>query len=260
MRAIILAAGKGARLGGVAAGEPKCLARVGDLTLIGRQILALEASAVHDIIVVVGYGADRVQQTCGGDVRFITNTIFDQTNSLYSLWLARHLLRDGFLVMNADVLFHRQLLRDLLTARYEDALLVAFGDETTPALGDEEMKVKVRGGRVVDISKAMNPAEADGENVGIAKFGPAGAQLLIEKMDALIAGGSRRDWAPRAFLDFASERPLHAISTRGYPWIEIDFPEDYHRAIDDVLPQIIGEKLSGAPSLTAATDGEHLKY
>lgn len=84
----------------------------------------------------------------------------------------------------------------------------------------------------------MDPRDADGENVGIVKFGPSGARIVVEHMDALIAKGSHRDWAPRAFLSFAQGRALHAIDTRGYPWIEIDFPEDYLRAINDILPEI----------------------
>ena len=44
--------------------------------------------------------------------------------------------------------------------------------------------------------------------------------------------------APRAFFEFAQRRPLYAISTRGLPWIEIDFPEDYRRAMAEILPHI----------------------
>ena len=100
------------------------------------------------------------------------------------------------------------------------------------------MKVKVRGGRVIDMSKTMAPDEADGENLGIVKFGQKSAPRLIEIMDHIVAAGGLRDWAPRAFCDFAQELPLHAIGTRGYPWIEIDFPEDYERALRHVLPAI----------------------
>jgi choline kinase len=57
-------------------------------------------------------------------------------------------------------------------------------------------------------------------------------------MDALIAAGRLREWAPRAFREFAGRFPLHAISTGDYPWIEIDFPEDYRRATEEVFPQI----------------------
>jgi choline kinase len=211
---------------------------IGGLTLIERQIQAFKASGIDDLVVVVGFEAERVCRACGPEILFVENTIFDETNSLYSLWLARDLLLDGFIVMNSDVLFHPQLLSDLISARHEDALLVAYSNPSSGQLGDEEMKVKVRGGRVIDISKTMDPLDADGENVGIVKFGPSGARVVIEHMDALIAKGSRRDWAPRAFLSFAEERALHAIDTRGYPWIEIDFPEDYRKAINDVLPEI----------------------
>jgi choline kinase len=100
------------------------------------------------------------------------------------------------------------------------------------------MKVKVRGARVVDLSKEMDPAEADGENLGIVKFGAEGAELLLEEMDGLVVAGEHKAWVPRAFGQFAQRRPLHAIGTRGLPWIEIDFPEDYRRAVDVVLPQI----------------------
>ncbi len=83
--------------------------------------------------------------------------------------------------------------------------------------------------------------EADGENVGIVKFGASGAKLLVEYMDQLIASRrSIKDWAPRAFLEFARHHPLLALSTRGLPWIEIDFPEDYQRAVTEVFPRIDG--------------------
>jgi choline kinase len=91
---------------------------------------------------------------------------------------------------------------------------------------------------VVDISKTMDPTTADGENLGVAKFGPAGARLLLGEADRLIAAGDVKAWVPRAFKEFARQRPLHALGTRGLPWTEIDFPEDYRRAVEMVLPAI----------------------
>ncbi len=157
---------------------------------------------------------------------------------MYSLWLARPLLYEGFVVLNCDVLFHPVLLDDLLTSRHEDALLLAYREADQPPFGDEEMKVRVQCGRVREMSKQMRPDDADGENLGIVKFGPQGAKELVKVMDQLVAAGRLREWAPRAFDAFAQVRPLHAIGTRGFPWIEIDFPEDYQRAVREVLPQI----------------------
>jgi choline kinase len=236
MRGIILAAGRGARLNGGNGDMPKCLVPLGGETLLSRNIRVLRDAGLEEIVVVVGCAAATVRRTCP-DVTFVENARFAQTNSLYSLWLARTLLAEGFVVMNCDVLAHPQLVTDLLTAHHEDALLLAYRDDDT-VYGDEEMKVKVRRGRVTDISKSMDPVEADGENLGIVKFGASGARVLVEEMDALVAAGDDTAWVPRAFKEFAARRPLHVIGTRGFPWIEIDFPDDYRRAVDVVLPRI----------------------
>jgi choline kinase len=256
MKGIILAAGKGSRLNGTIGDKPKCLLRVGGKTLVERQIEAFRRAGIDDIVVVVGCQADEVRRTCGKRMTYIENTRFAQTNSLYSLWMARPLLYDGFIVMNCDVLFHPQMLADLVTAQHKDALLIAYQDDDNEPLGDEEMKVKVRRGRVVDISKTLAADEADGENVGIVKFSAEGARLLSTLMDQRVTDGGLRDWAPRAFGDFARVRPLHAIGTRGYPWTEIDFPADYERAVRDVLPAIEGDdvmRTAGVRRSPAAT-------
>jgi choline kinase len=238
MQGIILAAGKGSRLNGTAADKPKCLVEVGGLTLIERQIRLLERVGIDEITVVVGSSADLVRTVCGRRVTYLENGRFAETNSLYSLWMARALLKDGFVVLNCDVLFHPGLLTDLLTSPHQDALLIAYREAHQPPYGEEEMKVRVREGRVVDLSKTMDSTEADGENLGIVKFGADGVPILVEIMDRLVAAGELRAWAPRAFSEFAKVRPLHVVGTRGLPWIEIDFPEDYQRAVREVLPAI----------------------
>ena len=237
MRALILTAGRGRRLRDITGELPKCLAQIGRSTLIERQLRAVRLAGITDVVVVTGYGAAEVMRVCGPGVQFVDNPRFDTTNSLYSTWLARELLQDGFVVFNCDVVFHQQLLTDLLTARHEDALLMAArGDGER--YSDEEMKLRVRCGRVVDIAKTIPSARADGENVGIAKFGAAGAALLIEEMDRVVASGAVTDWLPAAFARFCRRRPLHAIDHRGFPWIEIDSPEDYRRACLQIAPAI----------------------
>jgi len=235
MTGVILAAGQGARLNGGQGDSPKCLVSINGESLLARNLRLLRAAGLDEVIVVIGCGADAVRRTCP-DARFIENDIYARTNSLYSLWVTRAHLANGFLVMNCDVLVHPQLVTDLLTSWHEDAVLVDYGAGTP--YGDEEMKVQVRRGCVADISKVMAPEDADGENVGIAKFGREGARLLIEEMDALVSAGEFKAWVPRAFKRFSARRPLHVVGTRGLPWTEIDFPDDYRRAVDVILPRI----------------------
>src|SRR5207244_10972576 len=107
----------------------------------------------------------------------------------------RHFFGNGFVVLNSDVFFHPQLLTDLLTARYEDAILVSYRNGTK--YGNEAMKVKMNGGRLLDISKTMDPDDADGANRGIEKFGKAGAVVLLKGMDALVETGGVGGWGGR---------------------------------------------------------------
>ena len=253
MRGVILAAGRGSRLNGAASDSPKCLVEAGGITLIERQIQVLRRAGIDEITVVVGCQAERVRRACGPGITYVENAQYSQTNSMYSLWMARPLLYEGFVVLNCDVLFHPVLLSDLLSAQHENALLLAYREDGT-TYGEEEMKVRVRCGRVTDMSKAMDPADADGENLGIVKFGARGAAALVAIMDRLIDAGGVRDWAPRAFAEFAKTHPLHAVGTRGLPWIEIDFPDDYYRAVRDVLPLIEADRLAEAGSWDGRTE------
>jgi L-glutamine-phosphate cytidylyltransferase len=239
MRGIILAAGKGSRLNGTAGESPKCLVELGGQTLVVRQIEALRGAGIEDITVVVGCQADRVRRACGNAVTYVENARYAETNSMYSLWMARPLLYEGFVVLNCDVVFHPVLLSDLLTARHENALLLAYREADQAPFGDEEMKVKVRCGRVVDMSKRMGAADADGENLGVVKFGPEGAAVLVDIMDHLVAAGGLRDWAPRAFAEFARHAPAPRQSGReATPGSRSTSPRTTGVPLRDVLPEI----------------------
>ena len=252
MTGIILAAGSGGRMSDLGSRLPKCLLRVGARTLLDRQIAALQSAGVDRIAIVAGHCAEQVAARVGPRVALVQNSRFAATNSLYSLWLARHWIEDGGVVLNGDVLFHDQSLVDLLGARCEDALLV----EARPSqFDDEEMKVRIRHGCVTDISKTLPIDETDAESLGIAKFGRDGARLLLDEAGRLLASGEARAWLPAAFQRFCSRRPLRAVDTRGYPWIEIDFPDDYRRACTEVLPAIeaiggIGTRTRRSPEPT----------
>jgi L-glutamine-phosphate cytidylyltransferase len=244
-----LAAGAGTRLNGSDVARPKCLAPFGGVPLLELQLRALRSCGIGEIAVVVGYEAERVRRACWPGIRFVENRRFAETNSLFSLWLARSFLMDGFVVLNCDVLFHPAMLGDLLTARHDNALLVSYQQPGDPALGDEEMKVCVRRGRVVDIRKDLPAHRTDGENVGIVRFSAAGAARLVRVMDRIVGSGSLRDWAPRAFGEFAREEALYAIGTRGLPWTEIDTPADYQHASREVFPAIAEALSPAAPAL-----------
>ena len=103
MQAVILAAGCGIRMGAVLNGRPKCLADIGGETLIERQLRILEDLEIDRICVVLGYRQEEFLPHIGDRYEFIVNKIYDQTNSLYSLWLARNWVLGPFILLNGLV-------------------------------------------------------------------------------------------------------------------------------------------------------------
>ena len=117
MKALILAAGMGSRISDFTRGEPKCLIKINDKTILEQQIHFLNLSGIKnkDIIIITGHKADSIMQKIGNDVTYIHNETYKNTNSLYSMWLARNEnYSNGMLLFNADVIFHKQILFNLV--------------------------------------------------------------------------------------------------------------------------------------------------
>jgi len=237
-RAIILAAGKSRRLGALTENTPKCLLSLGRTTILDLQLEQLRSCGIEDITIVTGFCDGMVRAHCGNSCRYILNPVFDSTNSIYSLWLALQEQRGGIIVLNSDVVVHPRILRNLVDSPHPDALTISFQG----GMGQEEMKVQVREGRILDISKDMDPAAADGENVGLVKFSATGAERLFATAGALVRSGVVKAWAPRAFQEMCATHALYAVSTAGLPWIEIDFPEDLEHARSRIYPSLCGDR------------------
>ena len=237
MKVIILAAGTSKRMVTLTKNLPKCLLKIGDRSIIKHQITSLHRYGLDEIVVVTGFCEDKIKSACGDGICYISNPRFAETNSIYSLWLAREEAQEGFIVLNADVLFHPHILGKLLTSPYPDALTMSIQED----MGEEEMKVKVNSDRVVDISKEIPPHQADGENVGMVKFSSEGAKILFAKMGELISQGMVNKWVPFAFQQIASYHHLYAVDIGELPWIEIDFVEDYERAKEVIYPRMLRE-------------------
>ena len=235
MKAIILAAGASRRMISLTKNLPKCLLKIGDKSIIEHQIASLHHYGLDEIIMVTGFCEDKIKSVCGEKISYISNPRFADTNSIYSLWLAKEEAKEGFVVINSDVLFHPLVLGKIVESPYPDVLAMSTQED----MGEEEMKVKVNSDRVIDISKEIHPNQADGENVGMVKFSSEGAKLLFEKMDELISKGMVNKWAPFAFQQIALCHHLYAVDIGNLPWIEIDFVEDYERAQEVIYPRIL---------------------
>jgi choline kinase len=230
MKALILAAGKGTRIRKISNGMPKCLLKVNGKTIIEQQLNKLEKFGIEkkNVIVVTGYKADLVRKANGEEITYIHNKDYETTNSLYSLWLARNEnFDDGMILLNADVIFHDQCLFKLINHRCKNALLVDFSKKLT----DGEMNVIIdKKGMVCEISKSILATEAVGESIQIVKFSKSAANILFNECNKLIINEINDKFPTYVFEHIIEKESIAAVNNENYPWVEIDYPQDYERA------------------------------
>ncbi len=232
-QAVILAAGRGMRLGGEVNGDPKCLIPFGGKTLLEHQLDVLESQGIERCIVVVGHEADRVRSVVNGRHICVANEQYAETNSLYSLWVARSYVTGPFVLHNADVLAHPDVYRRMLTMG-----TTALTYDSSSGSEAEHMKVSFHDGRLRAMSKTLPTDDTDGENVGILHFDQEAATLLFQEADNMITSGAVRSWAPAAVDRIADRVPIRGVDVADLPWTEIDFPEDLVFARDMIWPAI----------------------
>ncbi len=243
LRALILAAGVGRRLGDATPEHlrmPKAMLDFGGTSLLARHIAILRDVGVGPISVVVGFAAHHVREALAGDklISLLVNQDFRE-GSVVSLWAGRDVLRSGdpVILMDADVLYDRRLMARLIDSRHADCLLL--DREIEP--GDEPVKLCVRDGRIVDFRKLpTEPHDWHGESVGFFRFSPGAAMELADRAGAYVADGRRAMEYEEPIRDMimasAADRfGFEDIS--GLPWTEIDFPEDVLKA-QALLPQL----------------------
>ena len=132
MQAIILAAGMGRRLGDLTANNTKCMIEVNGQKLIDRMLTQLSRLSLNRVVIVVGYQADNLKKHIGNrydgklNIEYVENPIYDKTNNIYSLALAKeHLQQDDTLLLESDLIFDDKLLDIILSNSYPNLALVA---------------------------------------------------------------------------------------------------------------------------------------
>ena len=236
MRAIILAAGQGKRILPLTKDIPKCLLDVGGISILEYQLQICEKLKINEIYIVVGFKFWHIMRKIGNSVTYIINKNYATTNSLYSFWLAKEIIQDDIIVLNSDVIFHEHILRQLIKSKENNIISADFRKDFT----SEDMKIRVDGDkRLLEISKDIEDSKAMAENLGIVKLSKGCAKVLIDTVEPIIHTTARNKWFPYGLNLISDHQVIKCMDIMNYPWIEIDFIEDYEKAKNIIYPKIL---------------------
>ena len=231
MRALILAAGVSRRLYPHTYATPKCLLEVGGKAIIHYQLEALKELGVKDITMIVGYYREMLIANIEKnfpDLRFnfVVNHHYFETNTAYSVYAGRESFNGEYLLMNADVVYPKELLFKLFNSHYENALAVDI-----KSCGREEVKV-IDGGenKVTAIGKDLIEDQCLGEFIGVAKFSPVFVEHFVRALGSLIEAGGKNDYFEAGIEQLLEKLQVHYVDVSEYPCLEIDFIEDLESA------------------------------
>lgn len=229
-RAVIVAAGRSSRLYPLTLDTPKGLLEIGGEKLLGRSIRLLREAGVEQIAMVVGFQRQKLQEAFAADgVHFIHNPFFAETNNLGSLWFAREWVRENdFFYLHSDIIYEDSMLGSMTSGL--GTAEGSFLTDTAPT-DEEAMKVRANDGFYVESSKAVPPAEAYGEWVGIAAFRAETCRVLFETMGEVLEERLFQSYDTEGFNRMAERgHRFKIVPTEKRPWVEIDFEADLKRA------------------------------
>lgn len=233
---VVLAAGRGSRLGALGDAMPKWLLPVGGRTLADRHLEGIRAAGddVASVSVVVGHAAAAIEDALAqatDDVRVIANPQYATRNNWWSVLLALRALPDDgpVAIFNADLLIDPEQVAAFLTDTHPDGLLAV---DLEQAVTDESMKVSLGPhGTIETIGKVGIDAPA-GEYIGMLMAEGATLRAFRAELEAFAADAAcANEWYEGAVGRSAAKgAPWHVWSVRSGGWVEIDDDRDLRAA------------------------------
>jgi len=242
VKAIILAAGKSLRLFPHSQNVPKGLIPVGGKPILQYIVENLKSNGINDIMIVTGFQDEKIRNLLGKKIKYIYNPFFNISNILSSAWFASQEMNSSLFILYGDILFNKTIITDLLNDERDFVITIS-----SSRINHEAEKVITDDDTLVEISRNIPSNEAIYEFAGIAKFSKAGAIILGETLEEM----AREE----GFLDFFFTASLERLMLKGYRintfqippdhWIDIDYPKDLQRAINEILPNITNSSQKG---------------
>src|SRR5574344_237663 len=240
MQAIILAAGMGKRLGRYTKDATKCMVPVNVKTLIEYTIESLVANKVKRLVIVIGYKGQILKDFItekfnktnlnGMKIEYIENPVYDKTNNIYSLYLARNeMVKDDTLLLESDIIFKPELITRLIKSPEQNLAVVSPFEswmDGTCTLLDENNNI------IGMLDKAhfnWKDISSYFKTVNIYKFSTDfSSKYYVPFLEAYQKAFGKNEYYEQVLkvLSFLSATTLKGLVVSGDSWYEIDDPAD----------------------------------
>lgn len=229
--AVILAAGKGTRLRPYTQDIPKGFMRVGDESLIERSVRILKENGINNIIIGTGYLSEHYEKLAlQSDLRTFMNPEFSSTGSFHTLWCGKDLIKNDFLLLESDLLYHSDAITKLIESDDKNVILCSGFTQS-----NDEVYVEVEDHFLKNLSKdPKDLVSVDAELVGVWK-------ISFELYTKLMTHHAQADDAMTKDYEVAianSNHTVNVLKIDDLVWCEIDNEAHLNRARTEILPKL----------------------
>lgn len=234
--ALLLAAGTGSRLRPLTLDAPKCLTEVGGKPILGRLVDNLRSQGIKRLVVVTGYLDQCVREFLQKNapdlqVDYVFNPVYQTTNNIYSLWLARQAIQESFVLIESDLVFEASMLDGMLSP---DKIAVS---RLLPWMNGTTVELDAQQG-VAAFHTSMPPAQCNNNDspryktVNIYSLSLQSWQNVVARLDRYISEERVGDYYEAVFADMVADGTLKfdTVFFDNEGWYEIDTVTDLHQA------------------------------
>ena len=244
MRAIIIAAGRGGRMGSLAEDLPKTLIPIEGKPLLHHTLATFSRHGIDSIAIVRGYKAERFPDI---PVRYYLNADYAKNNVLHSLMYARGEFVDDLVISYSDIWYSDAVFQNLLETEGDIVVSVdtdwhkRYEGRTLHPISEAENVLFNEEGTLLKIGKHLEGKAEEGEFLGLLKLSKEGAQTFLREflklensLDPLGPFEKSKEWRKAYLTDLLQYLvnkgyPVHCSLHKG-PWLEMDTPQDYETA------------------------------
>jgi choline kinase len=236
--AVILASGMGTRLKGRTEFAPKSFVCLGEKTILEESILRLLDVGIRRIVIVTGHLSEQfepLKARYDGMVDLVRNPHFADSGTLYSLYCARDLVEESFLLLEADLVYERRALTACLEHPSDNILLVAGFSNTS-----DEYFVETLNGNLLTISRDRESlgSEVPGEMVGISKISKSLFSVMLDNAETGFRTTRHLGYEMHGLISAARDMPIACPLVDDLVWCEIDDETQYAHAHDIIYPLV----------------------
>jgi choline kinase len=230
--ALLLAAGTGSRLFPLTKSSPKCLTLVNEKSILERLVNNLKKQGFTRLVIVTGYEKECIMDFLGDKsedlkIEYIHSPLYRTTNNIYSLWIARNMINEPFVLFESDLVLTTSLLDEMV---FPDRMAIAkmrpWLNGTTVSINDMKQVTKFHKGTTDPYTGIRY------KTVNIYSFSLSSWQTIVKKLDKYISEGNVSCYYEIAFIEMIEDKSItfESVSFDHKPWYEIDTIQDLAEA------------------------------